>query len=777
MRMAGMVLLGALALAGAGLFAQQTTVHTPAARGSSAARAGARNKSPNTATNNYIDPAWCAQCHADIAKTYALTGMGRSFTKITADTMKEDFPSDKPFFHEASQSYFSIVKRDGNVYERRWQIDYNGQETNVEEKQIDYVLGSGNHGRTYLHLTARGTLQQLPMGWYSENGGTWAMIPGFDRAEYPGSTRDVQYECMFCHNAYPKIPAANAAEGAEPVYAQPIPNGIDCQRCHGPGQRHIETVSKASATPEEIRASIVNPARLGPEREMEVCMQCHLETSSLKLPHSLQRVDRGPFSYISGQPLADFRLSFDRAPGKNTRIEIAGAAYDLRKSQCFLQTQERSPDQRMQCTTCHDPHNIPRGAEATTHYNSVCNQCHAAEIAKDVAASAHPANADCVSCHMPKRRTDDAVHIVMTDHLIQRRPPSDQLAAKPEYYENSNTSYKGEVVPYYPAKLAPTEANQLDLAVAQAKDDSNLRGGIPQLNALLEKYRPPQAEYYVDLADALHDAGDAAQSAAMYEEALRHAPSSPEILLKLGAAELDWQQTSKVEATARRVTSLTPNDALAWSLLGEVLFQEGKNAEAKDALAKAVSLDVDLAEPHNYLGGVLVRANDIAGAEKEFREAVRLQPTQAPWQANLAGLLASEGKLPEAKYIFELSIKLDPSFAGARINYARLLASTGDNDGAKIQAQAAVDADAKSAEAHEFYGSLLGSLGDGPGAAAELKEAVRLAPDFFQAHLELGEALRVTGDAAGAKAEFKIAARSPDADVRAAAAQLENGTP
>src|SRR5207247_6691893 len=30
------------------------------------------------------------------------------------------------------------------------------------------------------------------------------------------------------------------------------------------------------------------------------------------------------------------------------------------------------------------------------------------------------AKTDCVSCHMPKRRTQDVVHVVMTDHKIQK---------------------------------------------------------------------------------------------------------------------------------------------------------------------------------------------------------------------------------------------------------------------------------------------------------------------------------------------------------------------
>jgi hypothetical protein len=272
-------------------------------------------------------------------------------------------------------------------------------------------MGSSNHVRSYLHRTERGALTELPLAWYAEKGGMWAMGPGHDR-DYMLPPRAIAYECMFCHNAYPRIPSGHDEPGSEPLYAGDLPEGIDCQRCHGPGANHVRIAQTTGSSVEAIRKAIVNPARLSSERRMDVCMQCHLETTSLRMPHSIVRYDRTPFSYRPGEPLGNFMIFFDHAPGCKYQddFEIAHSAYRLRKSDCFLRS-----NGKLACTTCHNPHDVPRGEAAAAHYNSICGTCHTVK---------HTASPDCVGCHMPKRRTEDVIHAVMTDHWIQRRPPA-----------------------------------------------------------------------------------------------------------------------------------------------------------------------------------------------------------------------------------------------------------------------------------------------------------------------------------------------------------------
>jgi predicted CXXCH cytochrome family protein len=733
-------------------------------------RANGTDSVSTQAAGRYADPAKCALCHAGIAATYQKTGMGRAFHRVGGKGSDEPVPG-KPYHHAASDSFFQMLERDGKLVQRRWQIGFDGKETNVDEKSVDYVLGSGNHARTYLHLTDKNTLQQLPLGWYAEKGGFWAMNPGYDRPDYAGSVRPIYYECMFCHNGYPKIPSGPNRDMSQMTYLPPLPEGIDCQRCHGPGQEHVDRASEGGAV-EAIRAAIVNPRKLNSDSAMEVCLQCHLETSNQKLPHAIVRFDRIPFSHVPGQPLGDYEIVFNRVQGNLKNFEIAQGAYRFRESECF-----RKSAGRLSCTTCHNPHDIPRGEQATTHYNQVCRNCHqsvtqASSVTPASSAGPHKADANCVSCHMPKRRTDDAIHVVMTDHLISRRPPAgDLLAEKKERAETGADSYQGEVVPYYPPKLAASADNELTIAVAQVREQSNLTKGLPLLAAQIEKYRPSQPAYYAELAEGYLTAGNTASAIRFFEEAAKRDPQSAPRLIEWGDALMKAGQWTAAEAKLRRATELAPGDLRAWGRLGWALWQQNKAAEARAALEKGIGLDSEVPELHNDLGLLLWGTGDPAGAEREFRAAIRIQPGVAEWRLTLGKVLASQGKLPEARFQLEQSLRSKPDYAEARVDYARVLADLNQPADAEKQARLAVEGDPRSAAAHELWGALLAGRGDLPGAKRELSEAVQLQPEHARAQVELGMVLARQGDRAGAIPHLTAAAQGSDPNIRAAAEQ------
>lgn len=691
----------------------------------------------------------CAPCHQLICETYQKTGMARSFARVTPAGLIEG-----SYYHQASDSYFTMLRRDGILYQRRHQLDAQGREINVMEKRVEYIMGSGRNARAYISRTTRNTLVELPLARYFENGGFWAMNPGYDRPDHEGFRRTITYDCMFCHNAYPRIPPGNEQPFAEPVYTGDLPEGIDCQRCHGQGKEHIRQARQPKANPASVRAAILNPARLAAESQMEVCMQCHLETTSSPLPNALQRYERGAFSYNPGEPLGNFILSFDHAPGKREdKFELVSAAYRLRKSRCFLKSKGK-----LTCTTCHNPH---RTANA---YNAICAQCHSAISA----FSGHPSSTDrsqnCVACHMPKRRTEDVVHAAVTDHLIQRTAPRDPLAPLTERQDN----YRGEVVPYYPKSAT----DELMLAVAQVIQRSNLEQGIPRLESAIARSSPQRAEYYLELAEAYQANNQPAKALPLYQQAVRRNPNFLFGWQKLATALRRAGHPADALAALENAARLSPDNANTWRERGLVEQALGRLDRAVAALEKAIAVDPDMSEAHNNLGAIWSQRQDTKRAFAAFSEAIRIQPDYADAHANLATLLTSAGNLPAALLHFDLALKSHPKDAPTRYGFAMALGRSHRADEAQQQLEASLVDDPTFADSHQLLADLLLAKGETAQALIHYRESVRLNPDSGRAHLGLGEALLASGDRASAIPHLKRAAADADASIHDRAAEV-----
>ena len=157
-------------------------------------------------------------------------------------------------------------------------------------------------------------------------------------------------------------------------------------------------------------------------------------------------------------------------------------------------------------------------------------------IQKLVASNRHTASQDCTGCHMPKRRTDDVVHVVMTDHYIQRRKPGRNLLAPlAEKMETDNNSYRGRVDLYYPPSLQAGAQQALYIAVAQVRQNANLADGTSQLEAAIQKYHPAEAEFYFELAEAWRKSGKPDKAIDTFEQTLRRKPDFWPAVHGLGA--------------------------------------------------------------------------------------------------------------------------------------------------------------------------------------------------------------------------------------------------
>jgi len=111
----------------------------------------------------YVDAATCATCHAEIAKRYSHTGMASSLSTPDSGKMPEDFTRRNTLFHKPSGNYYTMVRRGDSFYQRRYQMGRDGKKTNIVEKRIDYVIGSGDQARSYLHRTNDNRLLELPV--------------------------------------------------------------------------------------------------------------------------------------------------------------------------------------------------------------------------------------------------------------------------------------------------------------------------------------------------------------------------------------------------------------------------------------------------------------------------------------------------------------------------------------------------------------------------------------------------------------------------------------
>jgi len=585
----------------------------------------------------YVPDATCGTCHKDIADRFPTIGMGRSFYRPSADTAIEDFDA-PPFHHAPSDRHFQVELRGNDYWFSRWRAGPDGERLDLFQRRIDWVVGSGNRSRVYLYRVDSGAMFQLPLAWYSQEG-KWGMAPGFEFADHFGVSRPVRHRCMTCHNAYPEVPEGAADFGRPELFPADLPQGIGCQRCHGPGAAHVEAAFDEGiygGNLDAVRAAIVNPATLPADRARDVCYSCHLQPS-VSLPATV-RPGRGVYDFRPGESLGAHMVQVDivdalRAP--DARFEINHHPYRMEQSPCFLES-----GGAFGCTSCHDPHGKAPIEERQATYRAVCTGCHeATEVHPDLAAEA-----ECTSCHMPARRPQDVPELWVTDHRIQIPPDTDLLAPL-----DKRPAEVTEVFLYHPpADLAPGEA-----VIAQTFSILNYSGhtadyAAAALGRVLSAEDPSEFEPWLAFAESALRLGQYETAYAAAEQAWLLAPDHPVPVKLMGLAKLQMGDLDAARALTERSLRISGDMAEQHLNLGLILAASGDAEAALAAARRALSLNDAMPQAWRLVARLAEARGDRAAATEAYEAALRIEPGTLDDRKALVALLQALGRSGDA---------------------------------------------------------------------------------------------------------------------------------
>ncbi len=588
----------------------------------------------------YVGMQTCSGCHSNVHATFIHTGMGLSFDRASKIKTSGDFSKHPVVYDKYKDFYYSPYWEKDSLKFKEFRIDA-GDTVYQRVQTVKYIVGSGQHTNSHM-WESNGYLFQAPLTFYTQKG-TWDLPPGFEKGDNSRFNRLIGLECMSCHNGYPSF-----VEGSENKFKL-VKNGIDCERCHGPGSIHVKEKSMGMFvdTSKFIDYSIVNPAKLPIDLQFDVCQRCHIQGNAVL------NEGKSFFDFKPGMHLSDVMNVFMPVyEGRSQEHIMASHAERLKLSKCFIETMKKVDasakvialkpfKNALTCITCHNPHLSVKNTDNNV-FNAACENCHQTKLQKICTANKNAIakeNNNCVSCHMQLSGAIDIPHVGVHDHKISIPV----------------TEFKKEAIKKFVGINAINNTNPPRAAIAQAYINYFEKFGMG-------KEMLDSALSYISVSNNNENENSLPKIVQIY------------FLKKEFAIVVKY-----VESVSNVRTLLNKkqyDNYYAWTCyrIGESYSQIGNSVKALQWYSQANKLAPLSAEFANKYANVLAASGNSKEAKKIFSEIVNEHPEYAPAFSNLGFLiLSSEGNISKALELYTKALSLDPDYEQGLLNMAGVM--------------------------------------------------------------------------------------------------------
>ena len=247
-------------------------------------------------------------------------------------------------------------------------------------------------------------------------------------------------------------------------------------------------------------------------------------------------------------------------------------------------------------------------------------------------------------------------------------------------------------------------------------------------------------------AIAHHRAGRLAEAEAGYRAAVARNGNDPRALHMLGTVLIQQRRPADAVAFLQRAQQIAPQVPEIHFALGEALRMTGQFAAAEAAYRQALARRALFPQAHNALGLALVQQGKTDSAIVAWQRAIQLKPDFPDPHANLGAALAQQKKFSEAARVLRRAVQLNERFPAAHNNLANVLNELEEFDEAIRHWEAAIALVPNYHDALNNLGRALQLRGDNARSLAVLERAVAARPDDPDSKFLRGLGLLTAGD-------------------------------